>query len=246
MKTIILAAGYATRLYPLTENFPKPLLEVKGKSILDWLIGDIESAGGVDGYVVVSNHKFVGHFHEWAGNHLLKEKLTILDDGTSSNETRLGAVKDIEFAMKKENIDDDVLIIAGDNLLDFSLARFLEYARGKGTSCVMRFYQEDPAKLKKSGVAVIDKDSDRIVSMEEKSPQPKSNWCIPPFYYYRKDDIARVGEAIEDGCGIDAPGSLVAWMCAHSTVNAWEMPGKRYDIGNLESYEAVKREFGGK
>ena len=244
MKTIILAAGYATRLYPLTENFPKPLLEVAGRPILDWLISDIESSGKVDEYIVVSNHKFAGHFTSWAEKHPLSGKLTILDDGTSTNETRLGAVMDISFAMKERGVDDDVFIIAGDNLLDFSLVRFLDYAESKNTSCVMRFFQEDKAKLVKSGVAVIEEGSDRILSMEEKSPTPKSNWCIPPFYFYRKEDIARIDEAIADGCGIDAPGSLVAWMCQHSTINAWEMPGRRYDIGNLESYEAVKKEFG--
>ena len=137
MKCLILAAGYATRLYPLTENFPKPLLDVGGKPILDWLIDDMEAGGLVDGYVVVSNHKFHDHFAAWARQHRVGAKITVLDDGTSSNETRLGAVKDIEFAVEKAKLDDDVLVMAGDNLLDFSLSEFLSYARVCEASCVM-------------------------------------------------------------------------------------------------------------
>ena len=136
MKCLILAAGYATRLYPLTENFPKPLLKVGEKTILDWLVDDIDTAGLVDRYVVISNHKFAPIFEEWASS----KKVTVLDDGTSSNETRLGAVRDIQFAIDTLGLDDDLLVIAGDNVLDFSLVRFLEYAREKGTSCIMRYY----------------------------------------------------------------------------------------------------------
>ena len=115
MKCLILAAGYATRLYPLTENFPKPLLEVNGKTILDWLIEDIGSLA--DEFIAVTNHKFARHFETWAQ----ERKIRVVDDGTSSNETRLGAVRDIQFAIEKAALDDDLLIIAGDNLLDFSL-----------------------------------------------------------------------------------------------------------------------------
>ena len=132
MKCLILAAGYATRLYPLTENFPKPLLKVKEKTILDWLVDDIDTIKEVDEYVVISNHKFARHFEDWAKGK--KQKITVVDDGTSSNETRLGAVKDIQFAMEKLSIDDDVLVIAGDNVLDFSLTKFITYALNKKTS----------------------------------------------------------------------------------------------------------------
>ena len=127
MKCLILAAGYATRLYPLTENFPKPLLEVGGKTILDWLVDDIDTAGLVDEYVVISNHKFAHHFEAWAATK--PQKITVVDDGTDSNETRLGAVRDIQFAIDRLSLDDDMLIIAGDNLLDFSLTKFIVYAK---------------------------------------------------------------------------------------------------------------------
>lgn len=150
MKCIILAAGYATRLYPLTKNFPKPLLEVAGKPILNRLIEDVDTCGLIDEYIVISNHKFIQHFTDWAAT--LPQKITILDDGTESNETRLGAVKDIQFAVHECGIHDDCLIMAGDNLLSFSLTKFIDYAQTKNTSCVMRFHNDDLAKLQKTGV----------------------------------------------------------------------------------------------
>lgn len=237
MKCLILAAGYATRLYPLTENFPKPLLEVGGKPILDWLIEDLDSQKLVDQYVVVSNHKFANHFEKWASKHVV-----VIDDGTSTNETRLGAVRDIQLGIEQAKIDDDLFVMAGDNLLSFSLCDFIAYARQKGTSCIMRYYEPDLQKLHKTGVAEVDSDG-RILSMEEKPAEPKSHWCCPPFYYIVREDVPKVAEAIASGCGVDAPGSFIAWLCGQTNVHAWEMPGPRYDIGNLESYEEVKKLF---
>ncbi len=242
MKCVILAAGYATRLYPLTENFPKPLLKVGEKTILDWLLDDIHTARLVDEYIVISNHKFASHFQEWADGHFLP--ITVVDDGTSTNETRLGAVCDIQFAIDQLKLDDDLLIIAGDNVLDFSLTHFIRYAQEKGTSCVMRYYEADAKRLSKSGVSEID-GNEVLLSLEEKPTQPKSHWCTPPFYFYKAADVKKIKNAIADGCGTDAPGSLVAWMCEHSTLHSMEMPGSRYDIGNLESYQRVQETYRG-
>ena len=242
MKCLILAAGYATRLYPLTENFPKPLLTVGEKTILDWLIDDIDGAGLVDEYVVISNHKFAHHFEDWAKNKA--QKITVVDDGTSSNETRLGAVRDIQYAIDTLSIDDDMLVIAGDNVLDFSLTKFVSYAKDKNTSCIMRYFEASEKKLQKCGVVSIDA-NDLITDMEEKPECPKSNWCCPPFYYYTKEDAKLVKVGIESGCGVDAPGSYIAWLCTQTKVHAMEMPGKRYDIGNLESYAKVQEEYKG-
>lgn len=233
MNCLILAAGYATRLYPLTENFPKPLLKVGGKTILDWLLDDIRANAPADRYAVVSNHKFAGIFREWAA-----DDVEVVDDMTSTNETRLGAVKDIQYAVETLGLKGDTLILAGDNLLDFSLGSFVEYARTKGTSCIMRYYEENSAKLHKSGVVEID-GNDRVLSMEEKPSEPRSNWCCPPFYWYRAEDIARIPEAIASGCGTDAPGAYAAWLSARTAVHAMLMPGSRYDIGTLESYKKV-------
>lgn len=240
MKCLILSAGYATRLYPLTENFPKPLLTVGDKTILDWLIDDIDTADIIDEYVVISNHKYAHHFEKWATTKT--QKITVVDDGTSTNETRLGAVKDMTYAIDSLSIDDDMLVIAGDNVLDFSLTRFIAYAKEKKTSCVMRYYEPEFKKLLKTGVVTVD-ENDVVTAMTEKSPEPATHWCCPPFYYYTRSDSKLIEKAISDGCGTDAPGSFVAWLCKHSTVCAMEMPGKRYDIGNLESYEKVKSEY---
>ena len=242
MKCLILAAGYATRLYPLTENFPKPLLKVGEKTILDWLLDDIDTLGAVDEYIVISNHKFAHHFEEWAAAHTLP--ITVVDDGTSTNETRLGAVCDMQFAVDKLHLDDDLLVIAGDNVLDFSLTHFLRYADEKKTSCTMRYKEDDMKRLRKSGISEIG-ENDILLSLEEKPENPKSHWCTPPFYFYTREDARRIKEAIADGCGTDAPGSLVAWMCRHTTLHSMEMPGSRYDIGNLESYEAVQKNYKG-
>lgn len=242
MKCLILAAGYATRLYPLTENFPKPLLTVGEKTILDWLIDDMDEAGMIDEYVVISNHKYAHHFEVWAEKK--SQKITVVDDGTDTNETRLGAVKDIQFAIDQLHLNDDMLVIAGDNVLDFSLTKFIAYAREKQTSCIMRYYESDDKKLLKCGVVTID-ENDKILCMTEKSPTPATHWCCPPFYYYTKDDARLVQKGIKSGCGTDAPGSYIAWLCTQTTVHAMEMPGKRYDIGNLESYEKVKSEYKG-
>lgn len=242
MKCLILAAGYATRLYPLTENFPKPLLTVGDKTILDWLVDDLDTAGAVDEFVVISNHKYAHHFDAWAKTK--PQQITVVDDGTDTNETRLGAVKDIQYAIETLSLDDDMLVIAGDNLLDFSLTRFMTYAKEKNASCIMRYYEPNDQKLLKCGVVTVD-ESDRILNMTEKSPTPATHWCCPPFYYYTKADARLVQKGIEAGCGTDAPGSYIAWLCNRIEVYAMEMPGKRYDIGNLESYERVKAEYRG-
>jgi glucose-1-phosphate thymidylyltransferase len=173
-----------------------------------------------------------------------KQRITVVDAGTSTTETRLGAVKDIQFAVETLGLDDDYLIIAGDNVLDFSLTKFLAYAKEKNTSCVMRYYEADEKKLLKCGVATVD-ENDKIVNMTEKSPNPATHWVCPPFYYYTAEDAKLVGKGIESGCGTDAPGSYIAWLCKETTVHAMEMPGSRFDVGNLESYEKIKAEYKG-
>ena len=144
---------------------------------------DIDTAGLVDTYVVISNHKFARHFEDWAATK--KQNIRVVDDGTSSNETRLGAVCDVQFAIDQLGLDDDLLVIAGDNVLDFSLSKFVAYANEKKTSCIMRYYEPSEKKLTKCGVVELD-DQDKILSMEEKPAQPKSHWCCPPFYVYTR------------------------------------------------------------
>ena len=240
MTSIILAAGYATRMYPLTLNYPKPLLEVGGKKIIDWLIEDLEKSG-VERAVVVSNHKFISQFQAWAEG---RENIIVLDDGSEDNDHRLGAVKDIEFAIEKANIDDDIVVLAGDNVLNFSLSSFIEYGRKRKTSCIMRHEEKDENKLRKTGVIEINED-ELVLGMEEKPKEPKSNWAVPPFYYYTKEDKDLIKEGIASGCGTDAPGSFVSWLVKTRPVHAYRMIGERFDVGSIEGYEKIKKEYKG-
>lgn len=242
MICLVLAAGYATRLYPLTENFPKPLLEIGGKSILDHILEDVDATTNVSKYVIVTNHKFISHFEKWKAHCNLTREVVLVDDGSMCNENRLGAVKDLSLAIHEVGIDDDLMVLAGDNLLDFSLSSFATYFEKKQASCVMRHYEESLEKLRKTGVAVID-DTDRIESMEEKPQEPKSHWAIPPFYIYAKQDLALIDQALENGCSADAPGGLVMWLCQQYPVYAMEMPGKRYDIGTKKDYDEINQNW---
>ena len=240
MTSIILAAGYATRMYPLTLNYPKPLLEVGGKKIIDWLIEDLEKAG-VERTVVVSNHKFISQFQAWAEG---RENIIVLDDGSADNDHSLGAVKDIEFAIEEANIDDDIVVLAGDNVLNFSLSSFIQYGREKKTSCIMRHEEKDRNKLRKTGVIEINED-ELVLNMEEKPKEPKSNWAVPPFYYYTKEDKDLIKEGIASGCGTDAPGSFVSWLVKKRPVHAYKMIGDRFDVGSIEGYERLNKEYKG-
>lgn len=249
MKCVVLAAGYATRLYPLTENFPKLLLPVGNKPILNRLLDDIDTISEITGHVIISNHKFIQHFEAWKEKQTLSDHrtitkpITILDDGSTDNDHRLGAVKDIQFAVESLKLDDDLLIIAGDNMLDFLLAGFVAYMKEKNTSCVMCHEESDLKKQQKTAIITVDKDG-LITSYEEKPKEPKGNLAVPPFYCYRNEDVKRIKEAIADGCGVDAPGSFAAWLSRKTEVHAWKMPGKRHDIGDRKSYEEAQRIFG--
>ena len=240
MKCIILAAGYATRLYPLTKNFPKPLLKVGGKTILDWLVDDLSPV--IDEFVVISNHKFAEQFEKWSAEKI--PVITVIDDGTESNETRLGAVRDIQLAVDTLEIDEDCVVMAGDNVLDFSLQGFVRYAVNSGTSCVMCHEETRLAALQKTAVITME-DSGLITSYEEKPREPKGCHAVPPFYFYKAEDIKRIPEAQADGCGADAPGSYAAWLSSKTPMHAYVMPGKRYDIGDMKSYEMVQEVYRG-
>lgn len=243
MKCLILAAGYATRLYPLTKNFPKPLLDVAGKSIIDRLISDLDTVSDIDEFIIVSNHKFIALFEKWQQQADYSKKITLLDDGSTCNEDRLGAVKDIAFAIEKLNINDDLMVIAGDNLLDFSFRGFAEYFQSRKKTCIMRHYEPEVSNLQKTGVAIID-DDDRVLEMQEKPQEPKSNWAVPPFYIYCREDLKNIIDGVNSGsCATDAPGSFISWFCTQCAVYAYPMPGRRFDIGDMKSYEAVQAEF---
>ncbi len=239
MKCVLLCAGYATRMYPLTENFPKPLLEIKGKPLIEYLIDDLECNKLIDEYVIVSNHKFINHFNSWKENNKYSSKIIVLDDGSTENDNRLGAVKDIWFAIDKASINDDILVLAGDNLLDFSLKEFVDFSKEKNGNAIMRYREDELKRLQRTGVAVID-ENDKVLDMEEKPQEPKSNWAIPPFYIFKKECLNEIKTGIESGCKVDAPGGFIEWFCKRNDVYAYLMPGKRIDIGNLDDYNRIK------
>ncbi len=242
MKCLILAAGYATRLYPLTENFPKPLLKVGNKTILDHLVDDLAATTEIDEFIVISNHRFTQHFENWS-KQKPEIKISVVDDGTTSNDNRLGAVRDIELVVSQLCLDDGALVIAGDNVLDFSLSAFVDFAVQKGTSCVMCHEENNLMKQQKTAIITVD-DQGKILTYEEKPEVPKGNLAVPPFYFYRANDLMRVSEALNSGCGADAPGSFAAWLSGKTVMHAYQMAGKRYDIGDLASYEYAQQIFG--
>ncbi len=242
MKNIVIAAGYATRLYPLTKNFPKPLLQIGGNTILGRLIDDIDRIAEIDGHIIVSNHKFAPLFTDWAKERGTKHPVTVIDDGTETNETRLGAVRDLLLAIERCHIDEDMLVIAADNLLDFSFQGFVESFKQRGTSMIMCHHEPELKRLQRTGVITVDADM-KVLEMQEKPQAPKSHWAVPPFYIYSRGDLPLIKACLDHGCGCDAPGDLARYLCGVTTVHAYRMPGHRFDIGSLDSYEEAKRLF---
>ncbi len=243
MKNIVIAAGYATRLGELTKNFPKPLLQIGQSSILGRMLDDIDRIPEIDEHIVITNHKFAHHFEAWKAQTHYTKPITIVDDGTETNETRLGAVCDLLFAMKKLSVDDDMLVVAADNILFFSFQEFVDFAKAKDTSCIMCHEQPEIEKLQRTGVIVVDEQM-KVLNMEEKPAVPKSHWAVPPFYIYLKKDLDLVRHSVENGCGKDAPGNLAHYMVEHTTVHAWPMSAGRFDIGSLDTYYEAQKRFG--
>ena len=243
MKNIVIAAGYATRLGELTKNFPKPLLKIGENTILGRMLDDIDRIPEIDEHVIITNHKFAPIFETWKSGQSYTKSITIVDDGTETNETRLGAVRDLLFAMEKLGIDDDMLVVAADNLLFFSFQEFVDFAKIKGTSCIMCHEQPSIEKLQRTGVVELDENM-KVRGMEEKPQEPKSHWAVPPFYIYRRADLDLVRHSVENGCGKDAPGNLAHYMVEHTEMHAWPMSAGRFDIGSLDTYYEAVEKFG--
>ena len=244
MINVVLAAGYATRLGELTKNFPKPLLKIGNSTILGRMLDDIDNIDDITEHVIVTNHKFAPIFEQWAAEQHYLKPITIIDDGSTTNDNRLGAVRDLLLVLNtppKQGEKEGVLVVAADNLLFFSFQEFVDFARAKGTSCIMCHEQPSIEKLQRTGVVELDENY-RVLNMEEKPQVPKSHWAVPPFYIYLKKDLDLVRHSVENGCGKDAPGNLAHYMVEHTTMHAWPMSAGRFDIGSLDTYyEAVKR-----
>ena len=242
MKNIVIAAGYATRLYPLTENFPKPLLKIGERSILDRILDDVDGIEDIDEHIIVTNHKFAEIFNNWVSERKQKpgtKPIRIIDDGTTDNENRLGAVKDLLLAIDEFGINDDIMVLAADNVLDFSFQGFVNFFKQKNTSVIMCHHEPELYKLQRTGVIAVDEDM-KVLEMQEKPEHPVSNWAVPPFYIYKKNDLPLIGDCLNHGCGFDAPGNLAHYLVNATTIHAWIMPGSRYDIGSLDSYKEAQ------
>lgn len=243
MKAILLGAGYATRLYPLTKDKAKPLLEVAGKTITDHIVEKIINVPQVDEIIIVTNNKFASQFEEWVATAKYDMKFTVVNDGTLTNETRLGAIGDIQFVIEQENISDDLLVLAGDNLFDFELSEFTDFANQKNSDALAMYIEDDMKQLKRSGVALINPETKLILEFTEKPDEPRSNYSVPTFYVLKKDSLALIKQYLNEGNNPDAPGNFIPYLIETNDVYAFVFEGKRYDIGTLESYDRVQRIF---
>ena len=226
----------------LTKNFPKPLLKIGNSTILGRILDDIDKIDDIDEHVIITNHKFAPIFEDWTKEQNYSKKITIIDDETSTNDTRLGAVCDLLYALDKLNINDDILVVAADNLQFFSFSEFVDFAKSKATSCIMCHEEPSIEKLQRTGVIVVD-DNMRVLNMEEKPQGPKSHWAVPPFYIYCKDNISKIQKGIDEGCPTDAPGNFIAWLSDNTEVYTYVMPGKRFDIGSIDGYNKIKETY---
>ena len=213
------------------------------------MLDDIDRIPQVTEHVIVTNHKFAHIFEEWAAKQTYTKPIRIIDDGTETNETRLGAVCDLILAIKNlpqgggQEGASDLLVVAADNILHFSFQEFVDYAYEKQTSCIMCHEQPSIEKLQRTGVVVLD-ENNKVLNMEEKPQEPKSHWAVPPFYIYMAKDLPLILDSINNGCGKDAPGNLAHYMVDHTVMHAWPMSAGRFDIGSLDTYEEAKRIYG--
>lgn len=238
MKAIILAAGYATRLYPLTLNQPKALLPIGGQPIIDSIVNQINTIDAVDEIYVVTNHKFASHFEQWAKEVKSNTPIVVLDDGTMTEETRMGAIGDIDFVIKQKKIDDDLLVIAGDNFFTYRLADYYAFFKSKNRDCVCVKKWEDAATLNQFGIALLDDDA-KVLDIEEKPEKPKSNTVVFATYMYLRETVPLFAQYLKEGNKPDAPGYFPAWLYKRKDVYAYTFSGECYDVGTHESYKEV-------
>lgn len=240
MKCILLCAGYATRLYPLTKNFPKALLEIEpGKCILDYILDEVCSINEVDDIFVVSNHVFYNHFCEWASSQSIHKKLIVIDDHTTSNADRLGAIGDIYYTIKNQCIDDDLLIIAGDNLFDYSLKNVVNFFYDKKAPVVCGKELHDVSLLQRLAVAKVDCD-DKIVHLVEKPEHPDGNVAVYATYLYPKEVLKEFQMYLDYGNMPDAPGYFVQYLYSKVPVYVYRFDGHCFDVGTPEALDEVR------
>lgn len=243
MKCLILAAGYATRLYPLTRNKAKPLLPIAGKAVIEHIISRIEQIQDIDEILVVTNAKFFEQFKQWQRNFQAKQSVKILNDYSSTEKDRLGAIGDMDFVVAKEKITEDLLVIAGDNLFELALDNFLDFAVKKVPAFSIGLYnlknQEDVTKYSE---VHLDEES-RVTEFTEKPAHPTSTLIAKCLYFFPAAKLGLISEYIRTGGSIDAPGHYISWLCKRDEVYGYIFQGKWYDIGSYEIYQRADREF---
>ena len=244
IKVIILAAGYATRLYPLTKDKPKPLLEVAGKPIIEHIIAKLEEINELDEIFVVTNNKFFEHFKKWLNGFQSSKKIKIINDKTKSNEDRLGAIGDINFVIEQEKIDEELLVVAGDNLFELSLIDVVNLFKNKNSSVIALYDVKDIELAKKYGIVAIDKNN-KIVHFEEKPEKPKSTLASTGIYLYTRDVLKDIKEYITEGYDSDKTGSFLEWFYKRKDIYCFVSKKRWHDIGSFEQLEESRKEFKG-
>jgi glucose-1-phosphate thymidylyltransferase len=238
-----LAAGYATRLYPLTREYPKPLLEVKQRPILDYIIDKLKGLAQVDEVIIVTNSKFIAKFREWKKPLKLEKPLTLIDDLTRSNRDRLGAIGDINFVVKKKRIKEDILVIGGDNLFSGGLTGFINFASSKSPAATIGLYElKDLQDASRYGVARMDS-SGRIVYFEEKPAKPGSKLIAMCLYYIPAGCLKMIKEYLKIGRKADATGNYIDWLKEKVDTYGFVFHGSWYDIGDFKYLTRAKRYF---
>ncbi len=245
MKIVILAAGYATRLYPLTLTQPKPLLRVAGKPMIEYVLDNLSPIGDLDRIYVVTNAKFASHFQQWADGYRAssaKLNFTIVNDGSTDDTNKLGAIGDLRLVLTRQHVDDDVIVVAGDNLFSEKLTDYGRVCREKKNPVLAVYDVGELEQVKKYNAITIDGDG-RIVFFEEKPKTPTSTLTGIALYYYPRSTLPLVEQYIAEGNNPDQPGRLVQWLYPRLPVYTWRVPGLWFDIGSKESLEEANRIF---
>src|SRR3954464_10865514 len=245
MKIVILAAGYATRLYPLTLTRAKPLLPVAGKPMVDHVLDNLAPIGGIDRVYIVTNAKFADQLQEWADRcRGTKAKLdfTIVNDGATDDTNKLGAIGDLHLVLTREKVNDDVIVVAGDNLFSQTLEGFGKFARDKNAPVLAVYDVGDLEEIKKYNAITIDQNK-KITFFEEKPQKPASTVTGIALYYYPKATLPLIHQYIAEGNNPDQPGRLVQWLYPRTPFYTWRVPGIWYDIGSRETLEEANKIF---
>ena len=247
MKVIILAAGYATRLYPLTLTQPKPLLRVAGKPMIEYVLDNLAPIDGIDRVFVVTNAKFASHFQTWADqyqSHSPKLAFTIVNDGSTDDSNKLGAIGDLHLVLTREKVTDDVIVVAGDNLFSQPLGTFGNYCREKQAPVLALYDVGDLEQIKKYNSISLD-GKGQITFFEEKPKQPTSTLTGIALYYYPRSILPRIQDYVAEGNNTDQPGRLVQWLYSRTPVFTWKVPGLWFDIGSKKTLEEANQIFAG-